>query len=676
MNRKSPYIFLFLLAGILAVMLFGCDGGGSGGGGGVDDNAALRIHMIAGQDGTLASTGQPDEYTLTFNNASRTVYWYTDRPERHSGQIDLAYLIENSWYSIFGSITPNATIQFNMPGGGAIEGIFVMLEYPEFNPDTGVLSFQVVLLNSTLPDPQGGTVAFNSPVMTIINNTPDQAEASSFAQYAGNAAFVSSGTEGQYTLTMDNVDPEIFWMENAPGRFSNVETVGSFVDNWVHRFGTIPPNASLVANLDSGGRILLLLTLTNAAYSNNGATVTYSATLLDDHGVDLSLENLETAVLYIDAGAGFIPSNPFSKKLHGIGYSPVPAMFSDAPLGTVFFDSDLVNDNFTAVWSTDGSCGRNDLQTMHDAGINIIRLYDYNYARGASRQGTYGKGHINFLNKAQSLGMKVIIPVSNWNFSDDQYAWENINTTVPYIIESLKVNGEIHPAVHSFSVGNELDLQKGNLDYTVLIPRAIEVAKKIHALAPDYYITIPVSTWQQTKFFEWFKNGDGQTISPLPADLYNNRFYNSVQTFKRGADLEQNILAAYDNDARFAGIPLLITELGTTVSTFSGDEGAMVDAVIDQAKVSENYMLAHADTRFKGYFIFQWQNANWKGGPTNSEAGFGIHNYDGTLCTSVTGPYKGNDPKDSASYGVDKLVQKTSTAHPDGLLTDLTKIFN
>ena len=267
------------------------------------------------------------------------MYWYTDRPERHSGQIDLAYLIENSWYSIFGSITPNATIQFNMPGGGAIEGIFVMLEYPEFKPDTGVLSFQVVLLNSTLPDPQGGTVAFNSPGMTIINNTPDQAEGVFIRPIRRQCRLCLFGNRGtiypDHGTTWTRKSSE---MENAPGRFSNVETVGSFVDNWVHRFGTIPPNASLVANLDSGGRILLLMTLTNAAYSNNGATVTYSATLLDDHGVDLSIENLETAVLYIDAGAGFIPSNPFSRKNYMESVTlPVPAMFSRRTFGHGLF---------------------------------------------------------------------------------------------------------------------------------------------------------------------------------------------------------------------------------------------------------------------------------------------------------------------------------------------------
>ena len=108
----------------------------------------------------------------------------------------------------------------------------------------------------------------------------------------------------------------------------------------------------------------------------------------------------------------------------------------------------------------------------------------------------------------------MVIPVSNWNFSNDQYAWENIYTTVTNIIESLKVGGVIHPAVHSFSVGNELDLAKYGLDYTVLIPRAIEVMKKINALAPDYYMTIPVSNWRQMDFFGYFKNGDGATITP------------------------------------------------------------------------------------------------------------------------------------------------------------------
>jgi hypothetical protein len=268
----------------------------------------------------------------------------------------------------------------------------------------------------------------------------------------------------------------------------------------------------------------------------------------------------------------------------------------------------------------------------------------------------------------------VIIPVSNWNFSNEKYAWANIDITVKNIIDSLKVNGVIHPAVHSFTVGNELDATWYGLPYTVLIPRAIEVVKKINALAPDHYITIPITNARQMDFFGYFKNGDGATISPIPANIYSNRFYNSVQTFQLGSFLGTLVLAPYDNDPRFDSIPLVITELGTNVVD-AGDEPKMISDVIGQANAAEVYLGKNFGTRFKGHFIFQWQNANWKGGPGTSEASFGIHNYDDVLCKSVTGPYKGNQPQDSTEYDVDKLVQRTSAEYPDGLLDELGKIF-
>jgi hypothetical protein len=444
------------------------------------------------------------------------------------------------------------------------------------------------------------------------------------------------------------------------------------VEQWSSRFGDSPPNAVIFGLTDSGELDGHLLTLSEPTYEEAVNRITYPATALGQETGTSS--KLTSATLIVD-DAGMPTGDPFSSKVHGIAYSPVPAKFSQAPpQNTQFFDSDLVNDNFTAIWGSDGSCGRNDLQVMHDAGIKFIRLYDYNYARGADGEGTYGKGHINFLNKAQSLGIQVVIPVSNWNFSNEQYAWENIDITVTNIIESLKVNGVIHPAIHSFSVGNELDLDKKGLNYTVLIPRAIEVVKKINALAPDHYITIPVSTWKQMDFFGWFQNGDGATISAIPSNIYNNRFYNSVQTFKRESGLT-DLLALYDNDVRFDGIPLAITELGTNVVN-AGSEADMISDVINQATTAENYLDTNANTRFKGYFIFQWQNANWKGGPGLSESSFGVHNYDGVLCTSETGPYKGNNPQASTVYDVDRLVQKTSAQYPDGLLDELAKIFN
>ena len=101
----------------------------------------------------------------------------------------------------------------------------------------------------------------------------------------------------------------------------------------------------------------------------------------------------------------------------------------------------------------------------------------------------------------------------------------------------------------------------------------------------------------------------------------------------------------------------------------------MISDVINQATTAENYLETNTGTRFKGYCIFQWQNANWKGGAGVADSFYGVHNYQGVLCTSETGPYKGNQPQADTVYDVDNLVQKSSAQYPEGLLTELGKIF-
>lgn len=371
----------------------------------------------------------------------------------------------------------------------------------------------------------------------------------------------------------------------------------------------------------------------------------------------------------------------FSKTWRGVAYSAIPAQFTNAP-GGAFFDSDTTAAAFQAQWGSKDGCGRNDLEAMAAQGVNLVRLYDYNYQRGSDKWMTAGNGHIPFLDKAQELGIKVIIPISNYNFKNQDGAnrpWDNIELTVTQIIESVKKNGAIHPAVHSFSIGNELDLPKDGETADTLIPKAVQVAKLIHKLAPDYYMTVPISNANEKKFYQ-------QLRDQLPADIYDGHFYNSVQTFKlkNGDDLKDNILKAYDD--LNLGVPLVITELGTN-SVAIGSVDAKVDAVLGQASAVREYMDANPDSMVKGFAIFEWQNANWKRGGTadNTESTFGINAYGGTLCTSRTGAFgMGHmvDGKyvwahfhDDVTYDVDKLVPLASASHPEGLLAALSTYF-
>ncbi len=253
---------------------------------------------------------------------------------------------------------------------------------------------------------------------------------------------------------------------------------------------------------------------------------------------------------------------------------------------------------------------------------------------------------------------------------------EEIDITVTQIVESVKKNGVIHPAVHSFSVGNELDLNQFDLNMETRISRAVQVVKKLNSLAPDHFITIPVSNAYEKTMYAMFQHGQG-AIPAIPADIYSSRFYNSIQTFKLGGgDLENNILKAYD--AGGYGVPLMITELGRS-RIDAGSNDAKVDQVIGQAQAVRTYMDGNPSSMVKGFCIFQWQNALWKrdGSPSDvPDSTYGIHNYDGTLCASTTGKYMSPfGLYDSVSYNVDKLSPLTNATHPEGLLKALSQYF-
>lgn len=175
----------------------------------------------------------------------------------------------------------------------------------------------------------------------------------------------------------------------------------------------------------------------------------------------------------------------------GVDYSPTWPTWVVGAGGTQTNDSDFANDAFQSLWGNayqaapagdpsvpvSNSKYRDDLATISSFGFNLIRLYDWDMARGTAQGSDTGLDHINFLNYANSLGLKVVIPVSDYFLSDDQYAWNNqsltdnsfssapsaIQTDFTQFINSITdpTTSKIHTAVHSISVGNEGDIGQG-----------------------------------------------------------------------------------------------------------------------------------------------------------------------------------------------------------------------
>jgi len=664
---KHLKILMTALVAALPLFLSAC-GGDSDIQPAANTDASNRIYIVAGGSGSAGASDQTQKLSVTLDAVHPGADWYTDRPQRVAGEDTTDAFVNGAWSKTYADVPPNALLQYKNNSG--LHALFGSVSEQRFDAKTGKMSFSLTLAKSSY-DISSGVGTFSEPVLTILNNLTPPDAGSSFALNSATSRVEADG-KGGFRLVMQSVDERVFWMNNAPARDGDFESLKTFADNWDERFGDSAPNASVAGESSDGSYKLVLLTLSEPTLDASAKTISFKAVPLGTSPLDIAF--LDT-ILYVDAGARTTPQTVFSQPWRGFAYSPIPSIFTSAPTGA-FYDSDMTADNFQAIWGKKGDCGRDDLENMAAAGVNVIRLYDYNYVRGSTTQGVAGGGHIAFLDKAQSLGIKVIIPVSNWNFSNNQYAWENIDNTVTQIVASVKTNGAIHPAVHSFSVGNELDLNQFDLTMETRISRAVQVVQKLNSLAPDHFITIPVSNAYEKRMYAMFKNGEG-TIPAIPANIYSSRFYNSIQTFKLGGgDLENNILKAYD--AGGYGVPLMITELGRS-RIDAGSNDIKVDQVIGQAQAVRTYMDATPTSMVKGFCIFQWQNALWKrdGNPSDvPDSTYGIHNYDGTLCASTTGKYMSPfGLYESVSYNVDKLSPLTNATHPEGLLKALSQYF-
>jgi hypothetical protein len=285
-------------------------------------------------------------------------------------------------------------------------------------------------------------------------------------------------------------------------------------------------------------------------------------------------------------------------------YNPTwPNWFPKA--GTQLEDSDFATAAFQGLWGSVNGKGRNDLQTIQSAGFNTVRLYNW----GPSREGRTATGqpdgkfdaHLPFLDTAQALGLKVIVPVSNYFLSNDKYAWngQNPNAALSFnsaprsiqialdqFVASVTQNGRLDPAVGSIAIGNELDLGiQNDPGATAKLARAdwwvvnLEQAlqKAFPGQIPQHFLTIPVSNADQgnvppsvnpnpVSWFQIFADGAqkgeympvGTVTTPqFPSKTFttdvvglsqypwfNSMFFNSVNMFQSGAQL-QNTLTQY-----------------------------------------------------------------------------------------------------------------------------------
>ncbi|WP_338524326.1 hypothetical protein NUH87_01110 [Pseudomonas batumici] len=366
----------------------------------------------------------------------------------------------------------------------------------------------------------------------------------------------------------------------------------------------------------------------------------------------------------------------------GVDYSPTwPAWTVGAP-NTQTTDSDFANDAFQSLWSNqyqpapegdqsspsnNGGYYRDDLKTISGYGFNLIRLYNWNMNRGAG-EGSLPLDHINFLNYAQSLGLSVVVPVSDYFLSDDQYAWagaslpdyqfssapqfiqNDFNTFIQSITDPT--TGKIHTAIQSISVGNEGDIGEGleGASPSNFLARTIwwivNLNQKLNGTrgTPATRLSATFSNADQGgntgSWFNCLINGvvakqqtpNGATASTFSSTVsglstadpsYTHYYYNSVNISQVSQvspypNTLQQTLALYDQGAAtWPGakfdVPLLLMEVFAPNRVNSGpyDQAA---AAVGQFSSLETYLLDHnggtdtSTTWLMGYNYFEFND--------------------------------------------------------------------
>ena len=127
---------------------------------------------------------------------------------------------------------------------------------------------------------------------------------------------------------------------------------------------------------------------------------------------------------------------PYTGTIYrGVDYSPTWVSWNQG-LSSQTGDSDFFNDAFASFWAsayqaapqgdtsvpvnngTGTANYRGDLQTMVTDGFNLVRLYNWDMARGTTSSSNTGLDHLNFLNTAKQLGLQVVVPVSDFFLSN------------------------------------------------------------------------------------------------------------------------------------------------------------------------------------------------------------------------------------------------------------------
>ena len=406
-----------------------------------------------------------------------------------------------------------------------------------------------------------------------------------------------------------------------------------------------------------------------------------------------------------------------------------------------FFDSDYWNDDFKKFWGPDG---RDDIGQMAKMGVNVIRLYNWNHGRGgypgvdegACHMGhsidctqRYSDAHKSFLDYCHQKGVYVMIPIDNTVIWDQYHTYwaplavpgqgypdfecppggsnPKVDNTIEAIVNSCRKDpcdpsSPIHPAVHSFVIGNEVNFimskddpsghhfYKGTLPpgengecnegaWKCVLNRCKYIANQIwthtEGKGPNgesYYMSINFNDdCQKPPCFEYdicsvqwaLRLKDLLSSEPW----YATHFYNSWNPYRAGYETSA-ILPVYEQQG-MASIPLVFLETGLSQAQacLGGGkpcdgksaqdpackaciDGTGLDTMLTTLKLQvtnfEKWIQDNpTKTFFKGYTLMEWTDEQYKDGTSATaitESRYGLNKPADTYYdTGMTGHYAG-----------------------------------
>lgn len=613
-------------------LLAACGGGSSDGD---SANAKNRIYMLAAPSGQLMPGNSPQEWTLVLETTHPKAFWYEDRPGRSSGDQALADYVGLVWSKAYGDVEPHATLHFEQPGSTGLQSVYARVSQPVYDEKSRQLRVPLYILTNSESTPDATAVPASNLMLEVLNNADDDKEVASYVQYAEKGRIESTGTAGRYKLVLSDTASTTLMVDNAPGQYYDSRSTRDFSAQWNTFFAGNPPNAAIHGTTDSGDVRLFFFTLSNPQYDPVSASLTYDA---------VNLGNAEPSGLALSQMALNIDSGQFSRfpalgkgtAYQGLstGYDPSKSIES-----RIYFGSDITRKQFGSLWGTQSylkqsSCApycRDDLKTMKDMGINLVRVYDWD-----SRN-----DHKPFLDYAHSLGIKVIVSISNWlPCNPDQ--WSN---GIPAYFNSRNFGTssgskrDWHPAIAGVTISNELDAGSGHplskspaacgyANAVKLTAQFLQKAKEL-GFSNSMRVGIPVTfrhfedetthvklekepAWSLFKYMlddPALAEFKGQLM--LNPNTYNDRAFLFGQNGQDG--WVQKTYAEFK-------MPILFTEIGLS----RVDSNAAI-VVKDQLEGVLGYQKAHPE-QLLGAIHFMFDNKVWKQTPypeTDSEGAFG-----------------------------------------------------